>query len=280
MCKLRLLYLLILLGLLAGSAGTANATATADETTADSVSAIAADEDAVDADSLAFAPWPEKFDRSRKQIGGDSIASPWLHFILGSITEGEAYDRDVRPQDKCIVPAELVEVLQQATAYGRPLLDGEAHVLLPVAQPLRYGWFTPVVLALLLLAASVANVWLRRRELRVVLWGLYSVAGGVVTYLCLLSDLCCTQWSVLIVPFSVAPLLLWPWRRHWALPFAAIVVVWSVVLVCVPRVIVDPAHIIMALVVAAMALELRGARLPAVAVGRKQGRRGARISDV
>lgn len=220
-------------------------------------------EDAIDPDSLAFGPWPERVERSsRKQIGGDSIASPWVHFVLGTIGEGEAYYTDIRPQDKCIVPTLLVEVLQQATAYGQPLLESEGKLLQPPTKQPAYSWFTPLVLAFLLLALALVNLLLSlryRKIVRCLLWTLYALAGTVITYLWLLSHLCCTQWSLLIVPFSVLPLLLWRWRKLWALPFAAVTVLWCAVMSFWPAVLVDPAHIVMALAVAAMSIELRRA---------------------
>lgn len=220
-------------------------------------------EDAIDSDSIAFGPWPEKFERSRKEIGGDSIASPWVHFLLFTIGEGEAYDTDVREPDKCIVPTELVEVLQQATAYGRPLLEKQPTVLLQQTQPLSYSWFTPLVFAIIVLLLAVCTLILSlrtseaskmpiQRVLSAFLWTLYTLAGAFMAYMWLLSDLPCTQWSVLVVPFNVLPLLLWRWRKFWALPFAVIIVVWCVAVVLWPHTLVEPAHIVLALAAAVM----------------------------
>lgn len=227
-------------------------------------------EAAVDADSLTFAPWPDEVvGASRKQIGGDSIASPWIHFLLGTLGEGEAYDTGIRPQDKCVVPHLLVAVLQRATAYGRPLLGKQPHRLLPQTREITHSWFTPLVFSLIVLLLVVGLLCHRTcafsrrscsgisRGLEALLWTLYALAGAFITYLWLLSDLPCTQWSLLVVPFNVLPLLLWRWRKFWALPFAAIIVVWCVVVGCWPAVLVDPAHIVLALAVAVMSLSLR-----------------------
>lgn len=231
-------------------------------------------ENAIDADSLRFAPWPEKYERSRKEFGGDAIASPWVHFLLFTIGEGEAYDTRVRPQDKCIVPADLVDILQQATAYGRPLLEKKPTQLLPQTKELRYSWFTPLVFSLFVLLLAVALLCTRWAYSRcsssfgrkcpsalakaalggeVLLWTLYTFAGAFITYLWLLSDLPCTQWSVLIVPFNVLPILLWRWRRYWALPFAIIIVLWCAGVSLWPHTLVEPAHIILALAAATIA---------------------------
>lgn len=235
-------------------------------------------ETAIDTDSLTFAPWPEKFQRSRKEFGGDAIASPWVHFLLFTIGEGEAYSTRERSQDKCIVPADLVEVLQQATAYGRPLLEKKSTMLLPQTKELTYSWFTPLVFSLFVLLLAIALLCFRSiyslcsssssrkcpaavaKALlggEVLLWTLYTVAGAFITYLWLLSDLPCTQWSVLIVPFNVLPLLLWRWRKHWTLPFAVIIVLWCAVVSLWPNTLVEPAHIVLALAVAAMAASER-----------------------
>lgn len=215
-------------------------------------------EAAIDADSLTFAPWPDKFQRSRKEFGGDAIASPWVHFLLFTIGEGEAYDTRVRPQDKCIVPADLVEVLQQATAYGRPLLEKEPTLLLPQTKELSYSWFTPLVFSLIVLLLAIALLCLPSTMAKaalggkLLLWTLYTLAGAFITYLWLLSDLPCTQWSVLIVPFNVLPLILWHWRKYWALPFAIIIVIWCAGVSLWPNTLVEPAHILLAAAVAVM----------------------------
>lgn len=212
-------------------------------------------EDAIERDSLRFAPWPAKFERSRKEIGGDSIANPWTHALLFTIGEGEAYYTDVRNEDKCIVPTELVEVLQSATAYGRPLLSREAETLLAPTRPLSDPAFTPTMLGVLLALLALANLRLRSRTLRISLWTLMTLCGLFITYMWLLSDLPCSQWSLLFVVLNPLPALLWRWRKVWALPYAAVCLVWTLAVLCWPHRTVDMVHILLAVTVLLLSVE-------------------------
>ena len=47
--------------------------------------------------------------------------------------------------------------------------------------------------------------------------------------------------------FNPLPLLLWHWRRYWALPYAAALFIGVVVLACMPHMLVDPAIVVLAL---------------------------------
>ena len=47
-------------------------------------------EDAIGKDSLEYGPWPEKFNRSRKEMGGDSIRNKWNHIFVCTFVTGEA----------------------------------------------------------------------------------------------------------------------------------------------------------------------------------------------
>ena len=106
-------------------------------------------EDAIGKDSLEYGPWPEKFNRSRKEMGGDSIRNKWNHIFVCTFVTGEANSLDIENTRKVIVPTELIEVLSDASAFGAPLLSGECNELLKPAKTVRDASFTPLMLSLI-----------------------------------------------------------------------------------------------------------------------------------
>lgn len=71
------------------------------------------------------------------------------------------------------------------------------------------------------------------------------------------SDLPDTDWNWLVIPFNVLPLLLWRWREKWAVPFAAVCVLWCLAVTIPKYGMVDPTSLILALSSAAAFLPLR-----------------------
>ena len=72
--------------------------------------------------------------------------------------------------------------------------------------------------------------------------------GCGMTYLICFSDLCCTSWNWLIIPFNPLPLVFWHWRKYWTLPYAGVLAVWCLVMAAMTiwgHVLVDWSHIVM-----------------------------------
>ena len=161
-------------------------------------------EDAIGKDSLEYGPWPEKFNRSRKEMGGDSIRNKWNHIFVCTFVTGEANSLDIENTRKVIVPTELIEVLSDASAFGAPLLSGECNVLLKPAKTVRDASFTPLMLSLIVLLLSVLNLRLRKGWLRCAVLVPCLLLGTFVLYLVVLSDLPCTQWNWLVIPFCLS----------------------------------------------------------------------------
>lgn len=213
-------------------------------------------EDAIDTDSLQYAPWGEKYNKTRKELAADSIMNPWGHVFLSTFIAGEANDADVSYQSKVMIPSNLVEVINGAKAYGKPLVNGTPKTLLKKTKEIRYTWFTPDMFAIILLLIAIANVFVRKALLRIPVLVIGSAIGCFVLYLLCFSDLTCTEWNWLVVPFFPLPLLAWKWRKHWALPMAAICIVWSIAMVASPHQLVDMALIILAVTTAITYFEI------------------------
>ncbi len=214
-------------------------------------------EEAIGKDSLEYAPWPEKYGRSRKEIGGDSIVNEWNHIFVCTFVTGEANDVHIDNLRKVIIPSELVEVLQGAQAFGTPLMEDGCNVLQPTTKTVGPAKVTPLMLSLVVLLLSLVNLRLHKTWLRAVVLIPCLLLGLFVLYLVVLSDLPCTQWNWLIIPFCPLPFLFWKWRRLWTLPFAAVCVAWIVGLLLYPHQVVDSAHLVLAAAMAACNIEIK-----------------------
>ena len=214
-------------------------------------------EEAIGKDSLVYAPWPEKYSRSRKEIGGDSIVNEWNHIGVCSFVTGESNTLDIDNTRKVIVPTELIEVLQGANAFGMPLLTGESHVLLKPTKSVGRSKFPPILVSLIVLVLAVVNLRLRNIWIRCAVLLPCLLLGAFVLYLVVFSALPCTIWNWLIIPFCPLPFILWKWRRWWTLPFATVCLIWVCGMIVYPHQIVDDAHLVLAIAMALCNVEIK-----------------------
>lgn len=173
--------------------------------------------------------------------------SMWMRFMSVFIAGNET---DVLHHNdrQLIVPMSLVHAWQQAKVNGKPLLASEPTVLVEGKPQTSNTWFTPIVLAILLLVLAIANLFWNRPYFDWLMLAAQTVIGCGMTYLICFSNLCCTDWNWLFIPFNPLPAIFWCWRKHWALPYAGILAVWcaamaSMILWGHPR--VDWSHIVM-----------------------------------
>lgn len=198
--------------------------------------------------TIQYAPWSDKYTRqTMRELGCEFVKdAPWNEFVSYFLI-GTPADKDYPCEQKLIVPTDLVEVWQKATFdSGEPVLDVEPRILLEATHHNEGTWFTPLLVSILLLLMAFAP-W---KAVDYTLLTLYTMIGAVMTYLILLSDLPCTDWNWLIIPFNILPAIFWHWRKYWALPFAAILLIWCLVMsgeFFWGHVLVDWPHIILAL---------------------------------
>ena len=173
--------------------------------------------------------------------------SMWVRFISVFIAGSET--DIVHTNDRqLIVPMSLVRAWQQAKVNGEPLLASEPTILVEGEPKVADGWFTPMVLAIILLILSIANLLWKRPYFDWLMLAAQTLVGCFMTYLICLSDLCCTEWNWLIIPFNPLPAIFWYWRKHWALPYAGLMVIWCVAMTATSiwgRVLVDWSHIVL-----------------------------------
>ena len=173
--------------------------------------------------------------------------SMWMRFISVFIAGNET--DIVHTNDRqLIVPMSLVRAWKQAKVNGEPLLANEPNTLVEGEPKVADGWFTPMVLAIILLILSIANLFWKRPYFDWLMLAAQTLVGCFMTYLICFSDLCCTDWNWLIIPFNPLPAIFWHWRRYWALPYTGVLAIWCFAMAVVAiwgHVLVDWSHILM-----------------------------------
>lgn len=106
---------------------------------------------------ITFAPWPEKYRLTRREILAENLAwCPWTRFVLHTIA-GTEVDEKVSNPKTVILSQDLLDALRGARVFGKPLIEGDGEVLLPNQRISEPGFFTPMVAASLLLALSIGS---------------------------------------------------------------------------------------------------------------------------
>ena len=166
---------------------------------------------------------------SAKEICKEHMKNaPWGKFIYCFIGAGEEIEKPLRGEKQLIVPIDLVKAWQQATVNGKPLLASEPTVLVKGEPQVVDRWFTPMVMVLILLVLSIANIFWKRPYFDWLMIVVQTLVGCGIIYLTCFSDLCCTDWNWLIIVFNPLPIIFWHWRQYWALPYAVVLVLWCI----------------------------------------------------
>lgn len=194
--------------------------------------------------------------RSVKEIWNSYTKNAlWVRFLCYFIGAGEELEKPLVGDKQLIIPIDLVHAWQQAKVNGKPLLASEPTVLVAGEPQTSDTWFTPMVLAVLLLVLSIINLWVKYPYFDWLMLAAQTLVGCFMVYLICFSDLCCTEWNWLIIPFNPLPLIFWHWRKHWALPYAGVLAVWCLVILFVPHMLVDATHIVLTLAFAIVLLK-------------------------
>jgi hypothetical protein len=108
-------------------------------------------------------------------------------------------------------------------------------------------WFTPMVAAILILLITIGMAFTRYSYWDWILLAEQFLFGCVLLFLWIVMREFGGAAYILMVLFNPLPLLFWKWHRYWALPYAALLMVGVVVLLCLPHMLVDPAFMVLAL---------------------------------
>jgi len=211
-------------------------------------SALTMLKEGLDTVAIHYGAWPETFNQltRRELVQNATMEYPWTRSFLHLVGNG-ILDYNCSNEEKVILPADFIYVLQHASVRGQQLLSDEAVVLLPSKHHPKAHWCSPMVVAVILLILSLVCFFMKSGIMDYVLLTIQSVMGIVTVYLIFFSSLVCTEWSWLIVPFNPLPLLLWKWRRKWCLPYAVVIGIWALVMWLWPHVLTDSAYIVLSL---------------------------------
>ena len=173
----------------------------------------------------------------------------WTLFYWGFIA-GEDVSQPLHGDRQLLMPEDLVQAWQKATINGETLLAQEPNVLVEGEPQRADGWFTPIIAMLLILCLSLANLFWEKPYGDWLMLAVQTTLGAILVYLMYFSNLCCTSWNWLLIPFNPLPAIFWYWRKWWALPYACALIIWCGVMSYVAiwgHVLVDWPHIVLVL---------------------------------
>lgn len=195
---------------------------------------------------ISFGEWPQKFNMTRRELTEIQMKNvPWTWCFMNLICNGQI-DAPCSKIDKVIMPADLIEVLKDATVKGKPLMQKEPATLLPGNHIVKPCLFTPFVLSILVLLLTILCAVYKSGIMDYTLLAVQTILGLITIYLVFFSTLPCTEWSWLIIPFNPLPLIFWKWRQKWSLPYAIIIGVWALVMWLWPHTLTDATYIVLA----------------------------------
>ena len=174
----------------------------------------------------------------------------WVLFYWGFIA-GEDVSVPLRGDKQLLMPEDLVQAWQKATLNGEPLIAAEPNVLVEGESQQADGWFTPLMAVLLLLVLAIANLLWKQPYWDWAMLAMQTVLGVILIYLMYFSNLCCTSWNWLLIPFNPLPAIFWYWRKYWALPYTGILLIWTFVMIGLAlwgHILVDWSHILLVVV--------------------------------
>lgn len=175
--------------------------------------------------------------------------APWVWFAWNFIC-GIDGDKLLPGDKQLMIPGELVKAWQNATIDMVPVISQEPKVLVDGKPQWNENWFSPMVLALLILCLSIANLFWNKSCFDWIMLAAQTIVGGFMMYLICFSDLCCTSWNWLIIPFNILPAIFWHWRKYWALPYACALLIWCGVMAASMlwgHILMDWSHILLVL---------------------------------
>lgn len=174
-------------------------------------------------------------------IYGALAHAPWNRFGILTALFGRGPEKTY--QDHLIMPNDLAKQWQRATINGVTIADKGTEIL-PFEKYNEQTWITPMFCALCFLLLAVGSLFWRKPYLDWVVLGMQVVMSvTVLLFVCI--GFAEISWNWLLVPFNLLPVLAWKWRRYWSLPYAGVLMVWLLIMLCVPHMLVDWTHIVL-----------------------------------
>lgn len=194
---------------------------------------------------IDYPEWGKPFDRTLREIFYDNAPHDWGLFWCMTIVGGIVDEPNLPKEMKLICPQELADVWMQSSIDGRPIIS-EPAVVLNEGEPFQKSLCSPLLVALMVLVLSVIGLFIKYPYIDWLVLGLQTILGCLLLWL-LIMPLPATGWSWLIIPFNPLAAIAWKWRERWALPYAVVIGLWCIGMLCAPHRLVEYAHIILAL---------------------------------
>lgn len=196
---------------------------------------------------IVYAPDEELEHMTRREIGYRSLANhPWLRLTSMIFTDNKA-DEHLPIDEKLIIPADLAEVWQHATLQGQPLATYLGDIVEGAPLNNSKSWFTPMLAAMLILLITICFAFTRYPYWDWLLLGGQAIYGCVLIFFWIIMREFGGAAYIMMVLFNPLPLILWRWRKYWALPYTVILAIGIVTLACWRHMLLDPALLVLAL---------------------------------
>ena len=195
---------------------------------------------------IVYAPNEELEHMTRREIGYRSLANhPWLRLTSMIFTDNKS-DKDLPIDEKLIIPADLAEVWQQAKVQDAQLATYLGDIVEGAPLDETKPWFTPMLAAILIVLITIVFAFTKYTYWDWILLGGQAIFGIVLIVLWIIMREFGGSAYILMALFNPLPLLLWRWRRYWALPYAIFLALGVIVLLCLPHMLVDPSFLVLA----------------------------------
>lgn len=197
--------------------------------------------------SIEYPEWDKSFNRTLREICYDSAPHDWNMFLGMPLVGGDVDSPNMPKEEKLIIPRDLVSVWQKSIINGKTLLSQESVELLPSVNYYNGNLISPLMIIILLLILSIVNIFWNKPYFDWTILGIQTLLGLLMVWL-LISPLPGSEWNWLIIPFNPLPALCWKWREKWAIPYAGIIVLWSVGMILSPHRLVGTEHLLLAMI--------------------------------
>lgn len=194
---------------------------------------------------IEYDPNEEMAGMTRREIGYRSLANhPWLRLSSMIFTDNSA-DKDLPVDEKLIIPADLAAVWQRATIQGQPMATYVGDLVEGAPLDNSKPWFTPIIAAVLILLITIGFACTKYPYWDWLMLAGQTLYGIVLIFLWIIMKEFGGSAFILMILFNPLPILLWRWRKYWSLPYAIVLVIGVIVLICLPHMLIDPAFIVL-----------------------------------
>ena len=196
---------------------------------------------------IVYASNTELMYMTPREIGYRTMANhPWYRLLYLFFADNAA-GSDIPLDEKLIIPVDLAEVWQHATVNGQPFAVYIGDMVEGTPLDNRKPWFTPMLLAILILLTTIGMAFTRYPYWDWLLLGVQAIFGVLLIVLWVIMPHFWGPAFILLALFNPLPAIGWYWHRYWALPYACGLLVGIALLAFWPHMVIDPFFLVWAL---------------------------------